>query len=131
MPPAPIQTLGINSRLSQTIDHEIHRTIETETIPTTGIGAIQIVEITVIRTIDQEIVHTTDQIIKDPITITIKIDHETIHKIGIQTIAINKEIILNLLIGIILVIPNPKTSMKATPKHQRQINQVQTTEEST
>ena len=110
--PVTIQTLGIDT--IQTIDHENHPTIETGTIPTIGIEAIQIIESSVIRTIDQKISHTTDPIIKDPITITIKIDHEIIDKIEIQTITINIEIIPNPLIGIITGTPILKTSIEAT-----------------
>ena len=110
--PVPIQFLGIDT--IQTIDHENHPTIETGTIPTIGIEAIQIIEISVIRTIDQKFSHTTDPIIKDPIIITIKIDHKIIDKIEIQTIIINIEIIPNPLIGIITGTPILKTSIEAT-----------------
>ena len=48
--------------------------------------------------------------------ITIKIDHETIHKIDIETIKINKKIVPNLLTGIITVTPIPNTGIEA--KHQ-------------
>ena len=101
--PVPIQILGIDT--IQTINHEIHHTIETETIQTIGIGVIQIIEINVIKTIDQETFHATDLNINEPITTTIIIDHEIMHKIGIQVITINKRIILNLLIEIIIAIP--------------------------
>ena len=115
MLPVPSQTLGIDT--IQTIDHEIHHTMVTETILTIEIEAIQIIEISIIKTTDQEKIHTTDQIIKDPMIITIKIDHETIHKIEIQTITINKEIIPNILIGIITVTPIPNTVIEATHRN--------------
>ena len=53
------------------------------------------------KTVYQEIFHTTDPIINEQITTTTIIDHEKVHKIGIQTITINKGIILNLLIEIL------------------------------
>ena len=40
-------------------------------------------EVNVTKTIDQETIHTTDPIINEQITITITIDHEIIHRIGI------------------------------------------------
>ena len=76
--PVPIQILGIDT--IQTIDHEIHHTIETEIIQTIGIEAIQIIEINVTKTLDQEIIHTTDLIINELITTTIMIDHQINHK---------------------------------------------------
>ena len=115
MIPVPIQILGIDT--IQTIDHETHHTIETETIQTIGIKAIQITEINVTKTIDQEIIHTIDLIINEQITTTIIIDHEIFHKIGIQIITINKEIILSLLMGIIIDIPIPNTSIEATHRN--------------
>ena len=87
----PIQTLGRDT--VRTTVHEIHHIIETEINLTIELEAIQIIEISVNKTIDQEIIHTTGPIIKDPMTITIKIDHETVNEIGIQTITISKEII--------------------------------------
>ena len=112
MIPVPIQILGIGT--IQTKDHETNHTIKTETIQIIGIEAIQTIETNVTKTIYQEIIHTTNLIISELITITIKIDHEIIHKKGIQIITINKEIILNLLIGIIIVILIPNTSIEAT-----------------
>ena len=93
------------------IDHEIHRTIEIETIQIIEIEAIQIIEINIIQITDQE---TTPkiEIIKDPI-IYIQIDHETIHKTETQVITIYKEIIPNLLIGIVTVIQIPNTDIEA------------------
>ena len=106
----PIQTLGIDT--IPTKDHEIHHTIETETILTKEIEAIQIIEISIIQTTNQEIIHTIDQIIKDSMSI-IKTDQETIHKRETQIITKSKEIIPNLLIGIITVTPYPKTDIEA------------------
>ena len=40
-------------------------------------------EVNVTKTIDQETIHTSDPIINEQITITITIDHEIIHRIGI------------------------------------------------
>ena len=111
----PIQFLGIET--IQTIEHEIHHTIEKETIQTIGIGVIQIIEINVIKTKDQETVHTTDLIINEPITTNVIIDHEIIHEIGIHVITINKETILNLLIEIIIAIPIPNTNIEATHRN--------------
>ena len=96
MIPVPVQILGIDT--TQTIDHEIRPILETETI-------------------DQETIHITDPIINEPITNTIIIDHEMFQKIGIQFIAVNKEIILNLLIEIIIAIPIPNTNIEATHRN--------------
>ena len=60
-------------------------------------------EIRITRTIDQEITHIIDQIITDQMTI-IKTDHGIIHKIEIQLIIINIEIIPSHHIGIITII---------------------------
>ena len=91
--PIPNQTQEINT--TQTINHETHHKTEKETI--------QIVEIKITRTINQEITHITDQTITDQTTI-IKTDHDTIHKIEIQVIIIDIEIILNHHIEIIVII---------------------------
>ena len=94
------------------IDQETHRTIDTEIIPTRETEAIQIIEINGII-IYHDIIQTTDQINKDLIiTIIIKIDHEEIHKIGIQTITIDKETTLNHLIEITHVIQILKTNIE-------------------
>ena len=97
MIPVPIHTLGIDT--IQLIDQESHPTIDIEITPTIESEAIRIIEINDII-IDHEIIQTTDQITNDLITIIIKTDHEIIHKIGIQTITINKKTTLNHLIGI-------------------------------
>ena len=110
-----IQTLGIDT--TQTTDHKTHHIIETKIILTIEMEAIQIIEISIIKTTYREKIHTTDQIIKDPMIIIIKIDHETIHKIEVQTITINKKFIPNLLIGIITVTPIPNTSIEATNRN--------------
>ena len=107
----PIQILGIDT--IQTIDHETHHTIETVTIQTIEIEVISKIEINLTKTVYQKIFHTTDPIINEQITTTTIIDHEKVHKIGIQTITINKGIILNLLIEIIIATPIPKTSIEA------------------
>ena len=111
MIPGPIQIQGIDT--IQTIDHETHHTTGTETIQTIGIEAIPIIVINVTKTIDQETIHTADPIINEQITRTITIDHEIIHRIGIQTITISKGIILNLLIEINIATPIPKTDIEA------------------
>ena len=90
--PIPNQTQEINT--IQTINHETHHIIEIETIQIIEIEVIRTTEIRITRTIDQEITHITDQTITDQ-TIIIKTDHETIHKIDIQVIIIDIEIILN------------------------------------
>ena len=107
----PFQILGIDT--IQTIDHKNHHTKKTETIQTVVIEVIQIIEVNVTKTIDQEIVHATDLIINEQITTTTIIDHEIFHKIGIQTITINKEIILNLITEIIIATPIPNTNIVA------------------
>ena len=86
-----------------TINHEIHHTIEIETIPIIGIEVIRTIEIRITRTIDQEITRIIDQTITNQMTI-IKTDHGTIHKIEIQVIIINIEIITSHHIGIITII---------------------------
>ena len=121
--PVPNQILGIDT--IQTIDHEIHHTMKTETIQTIGIKIIQIIEINVTKTIDQETIHTTDLINNEPITTTIIIDHKINHKIGIQIITINKEFILNLLIKIINAIPIPNTNREATQRNIKLIRSKQ------
>ena len=83
-------------------------------IQTIGIEANRIIEINAIQAIDQEIFHTTGQIMSETITTSIKIYHETTHKVGIQTITIDNETVPNLLIGITTVIPTFKTSIEAT-----------------
>ena len=84
------------------INHEIHHITEIETIHIIEIEVIRTIEIRITRTIDQEIIHITDQTIKDQIIIT-KTDHGIIHKIEIQVIIINIEIIPNHHIGIITI----------------------------
>ena len=82
------------------------RTMEQNKIlnkPLKQIEVIRTIEIRITRTIDQEITHITDQTITDQTTI-IKTDHEIIHKIEIQVIIIDIEIILNHHIEIITII---------------------------
>ena len=132
--PVPIQTLGKDT--TQKIDHEIHHAIGIETIQIRGIEHIQTTEINVTKTIDQETIHTSNLTIKDTITITI-IDHETTHEIG--TIITIEGIILNPRIETIISSQLPSSQLPVsqhqyrsnTPKHQRQINQVQATKETT
>ena len=85
------------------INHELHHITEIETIHIIEIEVIRTIEIRITRTIDQEIIHITDQTITDQIII-IKTDHGIIHKIEIQVIIINIEIIPNHHIGIITII---------------------------
>ena len=99
--PIPNQTQEINT--IQTINHETHHIIEIETIHIIEIEVIRTTEIKITRTTDQEIIHITDQTITDQ-TIIIKTDHKTIHKIDIQVIIIDIEIILNHYIEIITII---------------------------
>ena len=99
--PVPNQTREINT--IQIINHETHHTTEIETIHITGIEVIRTIEIRITRTIDREITHIIDQIITDQMTI-IKTDHGIIHKIEIQVIIINIEIIPSHHIGIITII---------------------------
>ena len=99
--PVPNQTREINT--IQIINHETHHTTEIETIHITGIEVIRTIEIRITRTIDRKITHIIDQIITDQMTI-IKTDHGIIHKIEIQVIIINIEIIPSHHIGIITII---------------------------
>ena len=99
--PVPNQTQEINT--IPIINHETHHTTEIETIHIIGIEVIRTIEIRIIRTIDQEITHIIDQTITDQMTI-IKTDHGIIHKIEIQVIIINIEIILSHHIGTITII---------------------------
>ena len=85
------------------INHENHHTTEIETIQIIEIEVIRTIEIRITRTIDQEKTHIIDQTITDQ-KIIIKIDHGTIHKIEIQVIIINIEIIPSHHIGIITII---------------------------
>ena len=125
--PVPIHTLEIDT--IQMTDQEILRTIKTEIIPTIRIEATRKIEFKDIKKIDHDIIYTKHPIIKDLITTTIKIDHAIIHKIEIRTITIDKETNQS---------PHRKNTRypdsqnkyrNNTPKHQRHINQVQTTEE--
>ena len=125
--PVPNQTQGIET--IPIINHEIHHTIETETIQTIEIEVIQTIEIRIIQIIDQ--IHIIDQIITDQMIIT-KIDHKIIHKIETQVTKIDTEIIPSRHIGIITLNPESKHRYRSsTPKHRRHINQVQTNEETT
>ena len=90
--PMPNQTQERNT--IPIINHDPHHITEIETIHIIEIEVIRTIEIRITRTIDQEITHITDQTITDQ-TIIIKTDHETIHKIDIQVIIIDIEIILN------------------------------------
>ena len=85
------------------INHETHHTTEVETIQIIEIEVIRTTEIRITRTIDQEITRIIDQTIADQMTI-IKTDHGTFHKIEIQVIIINIEIIPSHHIGIITII---------------------------
>ena len=139
--PIPNQTQEINT--IQTSNHETHDIIEIETIQIIEIEVIRTTEIRITRTIDQEITHITDQTITDQ-TIIIKTDHEIIHKIDIQGIIIDIEIILNHHIEIITIIiilniatevvhPNIKDILIKynQMKKQHQTPQVLTTQEIT
>ena len=99
--PVPNQTQETNT--IPIINHETHHITEIETIHKIEIEVIRTIEIRTTRTIDQEITHITDQTITDQMTI-IRTDHGIIHKIEIQVIIINKEIIPNHHIGIITII---------------------------
>ena len=85
------------------INHETHHTTEIETIHIIEIEVIQTIEIRITRIIDQEITHIIDQTITDQMKI-IKTDHGTIHKIEIQVIINNIEIIPGHHIGLITII---------------------------
>ena len=116
------------------IDQEIPRTIEIGIIPTKGIEATQIIEINDTKTIEHEIILTIDQIIKDLITTSIKLNHAIIHEIEIRTITIDKKTTLNHHIITLsrknTRYPDSQNKYRSnTPKHQRQINQIQTFEE--
>ena len=100
--PFPIQTQGIDT--FPIIDHETHHTTEIETIHTVEIEVILTIEIRNIQTTDQGLIHILDRNITDQ-TITIKTDHEIIHKIETQVTIIDTEIIPSHHIGIITVTP--------------------------
>ena len=85
------------------INHETHHTTEIETIHIIEIEVIRTIEIRITRTIDHKITRIIDQTITDQMTIT-KTDHGTIHKIEIQVIIINIEIIPSHHIRIITII---------------------------
>ena len=87
-------------------------------IPTIGTEIIQIIAINNI-TIDHEMIRTIDQITKDLIITIMKLDHEKIHNIGIETITINKETTLNHLIGITHVIQTLKTNIEVIHQNIR------------
>ena len=99
--PVPNQIQEINT--IPMINHETHLTTEIETIRIIEIEVIRTIEIRITRTINQEITHIIDQTITDQMTI-IKTDHGIFHKIEIQVILINIEIILSNHIGIITII---------------------------
>ena len=100
--PVPIQTQGIDT--IPIIDHETHHLTEIETIHIIEIEVILTIEIRIIQTTDQGTVHKKDRIITNQI-ITIKTDHEIIHKIETQVTIIDTEIIPSHHIGIITVTP--------------------------
>ena len=97
--PVPNQTQEIKT--IPIINH--NHTTEIETIHIIEIEVIRTIEIRITRTIDQEITHIIDQTITDQMTI-IKTDHGIFHKIEIQVIIINIEIIPSHHIGIITII---------------------------
>ena len=99
--PIPNQTQEINT--IPITNHEIHLITEIEIIHIIEIEVIRTIEIRTTRKIDQEIIHITDQTITDQMTI-IKTYYGIIHKIEIQFIIINIEIIPNHHIGIITII---------------------------
>ena len=117
MIPVPIHNQGIDT--TQMIDQETHRIIDTEIIPTIETEATQIIVINDII-IDKEIFQTKDQINnKDLIITMIKIDHEKVDKIGIQTTTIDKETTLNHLIEKTNVIQILKTNIEAIHQNIR------------
>ena len=116
----------------QTTNHEIHHTIGIETTPIIEIEVIQTTETRITRTIDQGITHIIDRTITDQTIIT-KTDREIIHKIDTQVIIIVIEKLFPIThTGIIITIITLIIVIEAsTPKHQRQINQVQANPETT
>ena len=94
--PIPNQNQEINT--TQSINHETHHITETETIQIIETEVIRTIEIKITQIINPEIIHITDQ------TTIIKTDHNTIHKIEIQVIIIDIEIILNHHIEIVTII---------------------------
>ena len=97
-----IQNQGIDT--IPIIDHKTHHTKEVETIQTVEIEVILTIEIRIIQTTDQGIIHIIDRIITDQM-ITIKTDHEIIHKIETQVTTIDTENIPSHHLGIITVTP--------------------------
>ena len=119
----PIQILEIEN--IQIIDLETLHTIDIEIILTIGIETIQTIETLDIKIIDHAIIQKADQN-----KIIIKIDHAIIQRTEAQAITTDKETTLNHDIGKRHVIKiHNKIIVSNTPKHQRQINQVQLTEE--
>ena len=110
-----IQTLEIN--INQMTVQKIHHITKTGTTQTIIIYNTQI--------IDYQTTQTTDQTI-----IIIKIDHLTIPSTKILIIQIDNKITLSHHIGIIHQYQSSQQNFRSsTPKHQRQINQVHSTEE--
>ena len=99
--PVPNQIQELNT--IPIINDKTHHTTEIETIHRIEIEVIRTIEIRITRTIDQQITRIIDQNITDQMTI-IKTDHGTIHKIEIQVIIIDIEIIPSHHIGIITII---------------------------
>ena len=124
--PVPIHILGIDT--TQMIDQEIHHTIDIEFVPTIGTEVIQIIEISNII-IDYEIIQTTDQITKDQITTIIKTDHEIIHKRNSNKNNRQKNYAQSPHRNNTSYPDSQNKYRCNTPKHQRQINQVQITDE--
>ena len=100
--PVTSQTQGIDT--IPIIDHETHHITEIEIIHTIEIEVILIIEISIIQTIDQGIIHIIDQIITDQM-LTIKTDHELIHRIETQVTIIDTVIIPSHHTRIITAIP--------------------------
>ena len=129
--PVAIQNQGIDT--IPIIDHEtiIDHTTEIKTIHTIEVEVIQTIEIRTIQIKDQGIFHIIDRIITVQM-ITIKTDHEIIHKTETQVTIIDTEIVYQSPHRNNNRYPDSKHRYRSnTPKHQRHINQVQTNEETT
>ena len=111
------------------IDQENHLTIDTGIIPIIGIEAFQIVEVSDIRTIDREIIQTLDQIMKDNYNNYQNRSRDNSQKRNSNYNNRQRNYSQSPHRNITLY-PNSQNNFRSnTPKHQRQINQVQTIEE--
>ena len=121
--PHPIQNLEM--KIIQIIDLETLLTIDKKIIPTTGIETIQTIETLDIKLIDHAIILTTGQNIK-----IIKINHAIIHRTENQSYNNRQRNYSQSPHWNNTHYQNSQQNYRSsTPKHQRQMNQVQSTEQ--